>query len=294
MTLTNNTFFDNRCGGGNAGTGGNGGYCNPPSGGNSPGAAGGNGGAGGKGQGGGLFVDGSQCVSLNNTIASNRGLGGLGGSGGVGGAGCVPYGSGVSGLAGTPGSAPGVNAAVYQGGSLRLINTIVANGSPGTNCIGPITDGGHNLCSDASCAFGSALGSQNDTNPKLGPWGDYGGPTPTLRLLAASPALDAGDDALCPPQDQRGMARPFGWHCDIGAFEAIPDFFRITSSERGPGTVRLRGLGLPNTSYSIQATADFHDWTIPTTGTVTPDGRFDTQFSVQTPGAKQFFRTKSP
>jgi hypothetical protein len=38
-------------------------------------------------------------------------------------------------------------------------------------------------------------------------------------LLSGSPAIDAGDDAACLPTDQRGVVRPQGAHCDIGAYE---------------------------------------------------------------------------
>jgi acetyltransferase-like isoleucine patch superfamily enzyme len=46
-----------------------------------------------------------------------------------------------------------------------------------------------------------------------------------MALLPESPAIDAGDDAVCASDpvnglDQRGMTRPQGLHCDIGAFEA--------------------------------------------------------------------------
>ena len=34
--------------------------------------------------------------------------------------------------------------------------------------------------------------------------------------------LDAGDNAACPATDQRGVARPQGARCDIGAYEAQP------------------------------------------------------------------------
>jgi len=59
---------------------------------------------------------------------------------------------------------------------------------------------------------------------KLGPLQDNGGGTPTHALLAGSPALDAGgtcvDDVGAPlSADQRGVARPQGVGCDIGAFE---------------------------------------------------------------------------
>ena len=57
-------------------------------------------------------------------------------------------------------------------------------------------------------------------DPRLGALADNGGPTPTHALLADSPAIDAGDDAICPAADQRAFARPQGASCDIGAYEA--------------------------------------------------------------------------
>jgi predicted outer membrane repeat protein len=56
-------------------------------------------------------------------------------------------------------------------------------------------------------------------DPLLGSLGDYGGPTPTMRLTAGSPALDAGVAGGAPATDQRGVARvppP-----DAGAFEGL-------------------------------------------------------------------------
>jgi hypothetical protein len=48
---------------------------------------------------------------------------------------------------------------------------------------------------------------------------DNGGPTKTIALVADSPAIDAADSASCPATDQRGVSRPQGNGCDIGAFE---------------------------------------------------------------------------
>ena len=50
---------------------------------------------------------------------------------------------------------------------------------------------------------------------------DNGGPTKTLALRAGSPALDKvpPGGAGCTATDQRGIARPQGPACDIGAFE---------------------------------------------------------------------------
>lgn len=41
-----------------------------------------------------------------------------------------------------------------------------------------------------------------------------------MALQIGSPAIDAGDDATCEAVDQRGVGRPLGAHCDIGAYEA--------------------------------------------------------------------------
>jgi parallel beta-helix repeat protein len=54
----------------------------------------------------------------------------------------------------------------------------------------------------------------------IGPLKNNGGPTKTRALPNNSPALDAApDDAGCPATDQRGVARPQGPLCDIGAYE---------------------------------------------------------------------------
>ena len=56
-------------------------------------------------------------------------------------------------------------------------------------------------------------------DPLLGAFGNNGGFTKTIPLLAGSSAIDTGNDAVCPATDQRGVSRPQGAHCDIGAFE---------------------------------------------------------------------------
>ena len=66
---------------------------------------------------------------------------------------------------------------------------------------------------------GAACTNVISADPLLGAPGNYGGLTRTIPLLLGSSAIDAGDDATCPAADQRGVARPQGAHCDIGAFE---------------------------------------------------------------------------
>ena len=108
---------------------------------------------------------------------------------------------------------------------VTFINSIVSNSPSGDDCSGTITDGGHNISSDDTCGFDPANGSMPNTDPLLGPLQDNGGPTWTHALLPGSPAIDAGDDAQCPPTDQRGVPRPIDGDgdgvaiCDIGSFE---------------------------------------------------------------------------
>ena len=68
------------------------------------------------------------------------------------------------------------------------------------------------------------------TNPMLGTLGNHGGFTQTIPLLAGSSAIDTGNGIICPATDQRGVSRPIGGGCDIGAFEYDPVPQMIVSS----------------------------------------------------------------
>jgi len=71
------------------------------------------------------------------------------------------------------------------------------------------------------CPPGSSCTRVIDANPMLGALGNNGGLTQTVPLLTGSPAIDTANDSLCPAQDQRGVIRPQGTHCDMGAYEYI-------------------------------------------------------------------------
>ncbi len=145
------------------------------------------------------------------------------------------FGGGISNVAGTtllltnstlagnsaagPGAAGGGVYKAAGAGTVTLRNTIVANSTDGGNCSAGIANGGGNLDSGATCGWGTASGSRSNTDPKLGPLGNNGGPTSTMALLPGSPAVDAGITGACPVVDQRGTARPQGSRCDIGAYE---------------------------------------------------------------------------
>ena len=109
---------------------------------------------------------------------------------------------------------------VYNGsGFCALHSTIVANAVSGVNCTGEIYNSGHNLDSGGSCGWSSSNSSMSDTAPMLRPLANYAGPTDTMLPNYFSPAIDAGNPADCPTTDQRGIPRPFGATCDIGAVE---------------------------------------------------------------------------
>jgi CSLREA domain-containing protein len=114
---------------------------------------------------------------------------------------------------------------IINEGSTTLKNTIVANSTQGGNCVGPITDAGYNIEDGTSCGFDPNNNSMPSTEPLLADsLANNGGPTKTIALLEGSPALNAIPNATngCGTQittDQRGVSRPQGSGCDIGAFE---------------------------------------------------------------------------
>ncbi|MEO9221898.1 MAG: Ig-like domain-containing protein [Mycobacteriaceae bacterium] len=110
--------------------------------------------------------------------------------------------------------------------TLTVSSTIVADGHGGNNCGGspPVVDAGYNIDTGTSCGFLTARGSMNNTNPQLQALASNGGSTQTMALPVGSPALDKilGTVTGCAgTTDQRGVARPQGPACDIGAYELV-------------------------------------------------------------------------
>ncbi len=122
--------------------------------------------------------------------------------------------------------------------STSVENTILGSGfSDGVNfdCVGAgkendvdtvtaaaIThDLGNNIDQDGACGADDASGDLSKVDPDLAPIAENGGPLPTQALLHGSPAIDAANEAACPATDARGIPRPQGAGCDIGAYEAV-------------------------------------------------------------------------
>ena len=104
-------------------------------------------------------------------------------------------------------------------GTFAVANSIIAGSSPGRDAYGTISDKGYNIWSDTSVRPARRSTSRNATNPQLGPFGFYGGPTLTVPLLTNSPARDKIPAASAPAMDQRGIPRPVNSLSDIGAYE---------------------------------------------------------------------------
>jgi CSLREA domain-containing protein/uncharacterized repeat protein (TIGR01451 family) len=197
--------------------------------------------------GGGISTSGPVVIS-DSTIAGNRARTGGGGvavlsGGSLAATNTTISGNAVSGSMGTGGGISDVNGSVSLtnvtlsgnttsaagGGALSgpatLVNTILDSPAATGNCaagpLGAPASAGHNLADDASCAL-SGPGDQPSTDARLDALAANSGPTDTQELLPGSPALDAADAAACPAADQRGIPRPLGAGCDIGALEHQP------------------------------------------------------------------------
>jgi hypothetical protein len=107
---------------------------------------------------------------------------------------------------------------LQPGGEITLANTLIEG-----DCdleFGAVVSMGGNLESPGdTCSLADPSDQVDVADPGIAPLADNGGPTLTRALTAESPGIDAGLAAHCPSTDQRGVARPQGAGCDVGAFE---------------------------------------------------------------------------
>lgn len=182
-------------------------------------------------QGGGVRAD--EAAIANSTIVGNRvqslavAVGDASGGGASVDAGTV--------IASTvAGNVANVAGGLKLGASVQVGTTIIAGNtapSSGRDCQAALGAAslGRNLVGDGDgCGGVFVNGTQGDKvgtaaapiAPKLGPLADNGGLTPTRALKTGSPAIDAAGRKPCSTTtDQRGVTRPKGPRCDIGAFE---------------------------------------------------------------------------
>jgi uncharacterized repeat protein (TIGR01451 family) len=196
-------------------------------GGNSTDASGGPGSSAGIAQGGGLYaLGGTVLYTISNSSIANNSVKGRGGGGITQGGGYYRLGSDPTRFVDSTIAGNSVEGANPIGGNLAVgaptfRNSIISGGqaNPGSeNCTASGTSLGHNIESTDQC--GLTTGSdQKNTDPKLAALQDNGGPGPTVGFGPDSPAFDKGDLSTCPTTDERGVTRPQGAGCDVGAFE---------------------------------------------------------------------------
>ena len=110
--------------------------------------------------------------------------------------------------------------------TLESFGSVVAESEGTGNCLATTTSHGYNYSDDDLCGFKEPTDHENAAPPQLGPLAANGGPTPTLLPEPGSPLIDAipigscqADGAAGITHDQRGVTRPQGPGCDIGAVE---------------------------------------------------------------------------
>jgi len=199
----------------------------------------------------------------------------------------------AAGLGATNAARPGLPGSNFGGGianpsgALTLGNTILAANQKGSNYFGLCNDAGGNLSSDSSCPFTDPT-SRGNLDPKLSPFQNNGGPTRTLALLFGSPAIDTANSALCPRFDQRGIPRPQGGACDIGAYEAAFVSIQHSSAEQ----VEISFRGWANQNHVLQKSADLKLWANVATNMSSSDGLV--QFAEPALAGNAFYRVRNP
>lgn len=119
---------------------------------------------------------------------------------------------------------------VSGSGDVDILSSIVAGNSPPGNA---------NIAgTPTSVSFSLITG-----DPQLMPFGNNGGPTPTLPPAAGSPALGGADPDTPLTTDQRGWPRQFGSAPDVGAVERWPTGYYAWISSFYPGETDLKTIG---------------------------------------------------
>ena len=179
---------------------------------------------------GGVANAGGTLTLTNTTISGNSATGGAGG--GINNFGAYgPFKASTATLNNVTianNSAP-AGGGIANGGTFKLKNSLIAGNSAGSapDCSGTLASQGYNLLGNSAGCGGLTDGSGGDLvgdaahslDPKLGPLQGNGGATFTHALLPGSPAMNTGSSVSCAATDQRGIARPQGMGCDIGAYE---------------------------------------------------------------------------
>lgn len=128
--------------------------------------------------------------------------------------------------------------------TMQLKNSIV-----GGECAGSIASHGYNLGTSTTCGLTQPTDRVLDyAGLKLGDLTTAGNGTDLYPVLAGSPARDTAYSFACPSTDQRGVARPQGSGCDIGAYEAT------AGVSLTPATTTLAGVASQTVTTTLTLT----------------------------------------
>jgi hypothetical protein len=221
----------------------------------------------------GIWADGKVLLN-NSTVSGNSGVGVL-----------VGFQSGVSAATINNSTVSNNGVGLRAGfGTISLQNTIVAGNRNG-DCLDDkerVKSNGYNLIGIVNyCDFvpttGDLIGTiKHPVDPRLSPLQNSGGATFTHALQPGSPAIDAGNPATpgsggnaCLATDQRGLARPDGGACDIGAFEVgLPTVLAVKRVDPNPtreSTVNFT-VTFSEVVTGVDISAPFSDFALATTG----------------------------
>jgi hypothetical protein len=151
--------------------------------------------------------------------------------------------------------------------TLSVRNSIIAGNTDASpppaavtpDCSATVNSQGYNFIgNDTGCTVAVGPGDKIGTgaapiDPGLGLLANNGGPTPTHALLATSPARIGGSPTApggpgdaCTARDQRGVPRPQGARCDVGAYEYAVCVKAVVNRVGTPGNDTLGGSPGPD------------------------------------------------
>jgi CSLREA domain-containing protein len=137
---------------------------------------------------------------------------------------------------------------------LEARNTLIARNQADEqpDCAGSMRSLGHNLSQRSGCGFDRSSDARG-VDPRLGAFDSHGGPSPTVVLMASSPAIDLG--GRCSRTDQRGAPRDD--HCDVGAYERVLCLGRAVNIVGTPGDDELSGGREPDAFLGLAGNDEF-------------------------------------
>jgi predicted outer membrane repeat protein len=197
--------------------------------------------------GGGIWASGSLTMS-DATIARNTAAGQGGG--------LSLHGEATLSFVTVAGNAAARGGGVHTTTSTVEIGDAIVSGNEAAerrpDCAGQPVSRGGNVGRALGCAFDRAT-DVTRVDPQLRALRSNGGPTPTMAVRPASPAVDAGGD--CGGSDQRGAPRDR--RCDAGAYELVRCLGKPVDIVGTPGEDELSGGRGPDVFLGLAGDDEF-------------------------------------